>query len=195
MNEIIKIDSDNKVSGRELHDWLEDTKTFQELFDVVYELMVCTDRNINKEIMSALDAPTFEKYGKSLVYLQDMISMNRMLPCNFGNERNYKEKNLQKIIVDNFNTIFPHYELIGYEVVLKNVGRIDILGREKATDRDVVIEIKVDGHNPNQQLYAYGTHYRNPILIGIVDDSFSNRIKSITYVNHSEIMGAVKCLN
>lgn len=188
MNEIIKIDNDNKVSGRELHDFLEESKSFQELFNKVYELMICTNRDINKSIMLALNSPAFIKYGKSLVYLRDMISMNRVLPCNSGKERNYEEKKLHDYIVDNFNIIFPDYRFIGSEVVIENIGRIDILGEEKTTNRKIIMEIKVGGHNPNSQLYAYGAHYNNPILVGVVDDSFSNRLDSIVYINHSSIM-------
>lgn len=177
------------VSARELHEFLEECVSFEEFFIKVCELKVL----LNRDGLSTLYAIVKKFYGRyaneSIIYLLDCIMCEKVLPLKLCGERNQTERNYQKRIIQSFGSIFPDFEYIGKEVSVSAIGRIDILATEKETFRPVIIELKVDGKNPTQQLISYATRYSNPILIGISDCKIpvKNRDDRVKYYTYKEL--------
>lgn len=126
---------------------------------------------------------------EAITYLLDSITTEACIPMNNQTERNFTEKEYQEMIVRDFKKIFPDYLFLGREVAVDEVGRIDILAQDKATQRDVIIELKVRNHNPNTQLLAYGSKFDNPILIGITEYPIDEKRKmsNATYYTYKDI--------
>lgn len=116
----------------------------------------------------------------SLYYLIN-AELDLFLLRHYISNSDYSEKDMQKEIIDNFDTLFPQYNFIKEEYRIPS-GRIDILAKDK-NDTDVIIELKLHNKNPNRQLLDYATCFNNPILIGITQDKLSDKIKqnNITY--------------
>lgn len=106
---------------------------------------------------------------------------NYMVQFNSDKNRKTIEKYYRKEIINNFNKFFPKYNFIKQEVSVKNVGKIDILAKDKVSGRDVIIEIKTNKQNPNKQLLAYVTGYINPILVDITNMDKKYYLDNIIY--------------
>lgn len=189
MNELIKVTYDNDrpvVSARELHEMLCGLTSFESFFVAVCELKVRLDRKDLDSLKNAVSDFRFCYSNEAITYLCDCISCEKVLPFNFESQRTFDEKTFQKKIIGSFDSIFPDFTYVGNEVPVPNVGRIDILAKEKASGRDVIIELKVDDKNPTRQLLAYATAYNDPILVGVSTKKFlfkesDNRIRYYTY--------------
>ena len=143
-----------------------------------------------RELHEFLICCPYTRYShEAITYLLDCIICEKVLPCNSKSPRNSTEKYYQKIIVESFESIFPDFLYVGNEVPIPPVGRIDILAKDKKTTRDVIIELKVDDKNPAQQLLAYATAYKNPILIGISTRKFSPKTRNnqVQYYTYEEL--------
>ena len=95
----------------------------------------------------------------------------------------YKDVEEDNIILvdDCYNKIFSNYIFIKDEYIVKNIGKIDILAKDKISGRDVIIEIKRDKNNSNKQLLAYAEGFDNPILIGITNMNKEYYLKNVIY--------------
>lgn len=125
------------------------------------------DREELKILIKALRNYYF-KYGvETITYLIDSIHAEMTLPCNSVEARKFSESVMRKEILNNFNKIFPDFYNIETEKSVGGIGRIDIYA-EKG-ERPVIIELKINKKNPNQQLISYGAAFKNPILIGITE--------------------------
>lgn len=102
--------------------------------------------------------------------------------------KNKSEYYVSRYIKDNFNKIFPNYIFIKEEYIVENIGKIDILAKDKINGRDVIIEVKKDKENPNKQLLAYSKEFDNPILIGITNMDSRYYLKNIRYIKVSDII-------
>ena len=201
MNEIIKVSYQNEsptVLGRELHEALESARNFTEFFVKVSEFRINMSRDELKILRSVL-VEFASKYGAIVItYLADAIDAERVLPCKQETPRKFKEKQMQSSLLDNFCYAFPNYNLVGAEIPVDGIGRIDILAEDKESKRAVIIELKTGSHNPNTQLLAYATKYENPILIGITETRLSLKLKNsnIIYYTFSELKeGAAQWVN
>lgn len=189
MNELIKVTYSNDrpvVSARELHEMLRGFTSFESFFVAVCKLKVKLDRKDLDSLKKAVSEFRFYYSNEAITYLCDCILCEKVLPFNFENQRTFDEKTFQKKIIKSFDSVFPDFAYVGNEVSVSNVGRIDILAKEKVSGRDVIIELKVDDKNPTQQLLAYATAYDDPILVGVSTKKFSfkesdDRIRYYTY--------------
>jgi hypothetical protein len=106
---------------------------------------------------------------------------NYMIQFQSDKSRRTIEKYYRQEIINNFNKFFPKYNFIKQEVSVKNIGKIDILAKDKVSGRNVIIEIKTNKQNPNKQLLAYATGYDNPILVGITNMDKKYYLDNIIY--------------
>lgn len=189
MNELIKVDFSGErpvMSARELHEFLAQCPTFEAFFSAVCQLKVAMDRKgLNLLRESVAEFRTCYS-NEAITYLCDCILCEKVLPCNSGNQRNSDEKQLQQRIIKSFDSVFPDFVYVADEVPVPNIGRIDILAKDKVSNRDVIIELKVDDKNPTRQLLAYATAYENPILVGVSTRKFlfegqHNQVRYYTY--------------
>jgi len=173
MNELIKVTQNENnepvVSGRELHKFLEQYNSFDELFIVVSKMKIelSLDTAQLRRLRNAL-SQLDNKFGVELLsYLKDSIDCEIAL-TNTNQPKQYSEKLIQNEVISNFDKYFSPYKLICKEYPVEGVGRIDLLAQTK-DGRAVIIELKHGRHNPIKQLLAYATHFYDPILIGITD--------------------------
>ena len=169
--------------------YLKKYTIFQEFFVAVCKLKVEFSSNKLTLLLEALDH--FNRmYGvETITYLKDIVICEKVLPCKNPVYRKNKEAELQRKICRNFNRIFPEFTLIGNEIPVKGIGRIDILAKDRLTNKHVIIELKVDGKNPTQQLLSYSHAFFEPILIGISDVQFGKEKmrKGIKYLTYTDI--------
>lgn len=100
-------------------------------------------------------------------------------------EAEYTEKLLAK-----FSEVFPGYDLVGTQAKTKAGGVMDILAKDKASGRDVIIELKLGKKNPARQLYGYAVDFDNPILVAINEASVKSKSDNVTYLLFSELLEA-----
>ena len=201
MTSLIKIDVNDKyeqtVSARELHEKLDRIKDFQKFFIRVSELKVSFTRDNLKTLGNVVRLFIFRFDHVAITYLADSIDAERALPCKNVTIKQKTEKEYLNEIVLNFGVVFPDFNLIGTEVIVPGIGRIDMLCKHKHNNRDAIIELKMSGKNPNSQLIAYASAYENPILIGITEKPLSEQqaIDSIIYLTISDVYsGKIKFL-
>lgn len=98
------------------------------------------------------------------------------------------EYELQLKIVKNFNKIFPNMEIISKEYKVSKY-RIDILAKEKGTNKHVIFELKKGNSNPNPQLRRYSKFFKDPILIAITEKPLkdSQKENGIIYYTFSDL--------
>ena len=163
--------------------YLLNSKNFEEFFIRVSILRVKLSNIELKKLKIELNREIYSnKYSsRSLVYLRDTLDTELLIPCRHPYKDQLSEYDLREYIVKNFSKIFPKYKYMNKEVVVENIGRIDILARDKETNRDVIIEIKRDKENPNKQLLAYAKGYDNSILIGITNIDKKFYLDNIIY--------------
>lgn len=146
-------------------------------------------RRLNEVIQSEL--PTINNN------LFDNIEMLFTMNCVSGNDvlrqsLKITEKEIKDNLIQNFNKIFPNWEFIKDEYCIENVGFIDILAKDKETNRYVIIEIKKDETNPNKQLLKYSKDFINPILVGITDMDKKKYKNNIIYFKTKDILNKLK---
>jgi len=190
MNEIIKVNTDTQtVSARDLHETLDKITDFTKFFIAVSELKVSFMhddlRTLSKVVMGFTDRFDIS----AIIYLSDSIDAESILPCKSEKMRKEKEKEIQEQIINNFSNIFPNYEYICSEKKIQGIGRIDIYASNGY--QPVIIELKTGNKNPNNQLIAYGSVFKNPVLIGITEIEIPEnlRINGIDYFTLEELKG------
>lgn len=191
-NKLIPINYEGEqptVSGRELFEKLNKCNSFKDFFITVCEEKVSRDYENLKELDTVIKNQAFIfKYGSSAIsYLSDCITAEKLLPMNSMDTIKQIEREMKAEIVNNFSSFFPDLELVGQEVNLKGIGRIDILAKKGV--RFVIIELKSGHRNPNIQLLAYAAHYNNPILVGITEAELNaeQKLDFIQYFTLQEI--------
>lgn len=188
MNELIKGATRQEI-GR-----LRNCENFEELFIVASEIKVASDFDGLNLLIEELSNPYYclKFNSTAIVYLKDSIVAEKSLSFNLKEVIKLSEKNMQKEIADNFPTLFPNYEFECCEKPVKGIGKIDIFA--KSGERPVIIELKVGNKNPNTQLIAYGSCFKNPILIGITEKELSKESKhqGITYYTFDELKKGAK---
>lgn len=195
MNELqlIKIDvnqnNEQVVSARELYCELDSIEDFQDFFIKVSEYRVAFKLGNLSKLRNILAAFVFKFDSDAITYLQDSIDAEMVLACKRCEPRESRESVYKNRIISGFAELFPDYDLVGSEVLVDGIGRIDILAFDRKSKRPVIIELKVGNSSPNQQLIAYASRYREPVLIGITEDAFpeNRREKGIIYLTYSEL--------
>lgn len=129
---------------------------------------------INRLLLTQKEA-TEGKFYKNIFHLQAALAGAK--------EGNEKEIEFHKEIVLNFDKIFPNYDFVQSEYPLPDGDRIDILAKEKITERDVIMEIKTEGKSAHKQLRSYAYHFNKPILVNITRKKVINKREDIIYIN------------
>lgn len=172
--------------------------TFEEIFNYTHEKMISIICNTNLDKLEKLrglsqglkDLDLYTNVNiNSIVNLADMVDMQIGLTTLSLSNNDIKEKEYHKYIIDNFNKLFPDYILQDSEFRINGIGRIDILAKDRVTNREVIIELKTKRQNPSKQLIAYAKDFNNPILIGITEKEINikHRISNITYFTYKEL--------
>lgn len=171
---------------------LKKCKSFKDFFIEVSKIKVGGDTDDLKELQKIMMEFVPIYGGEAIVYLSDCISAERILPCKSQEAKYFREKQMQKEISDNFNSIFPEFEFIQTEKVIDGIGRIDILA--KKGEQFVIIELKAGRKNPNKQLIAYASEFKSPILIGITEESLPKEsiLQGIQYFLFSDLKEGVE---
>ncbi len=192
MNELLSFNCSGEhpiVLDRNLYVELINCNSFEYFFIVVCREKVSRNREELDELVTIVSDDYFKiKYGlKAIMYLQDCITTEKVLPFNLSGAFNHCELNMQNEIIKNFSNLFPDMVFVGKEIVVKGIGRIDILARKG--DRYVIIELKCGSKNPNAQLLAYANNYNSPILIGITEIELndSQKLNNIEYFTFEEL--------
>ncbi len=76
----------------------------------------------------------------SIVNLTDMVDMQISLTSLLLPNNDVSEKEYHKYILEHFNKIFPDYIFQKSEFIIEGVRRIDILAKDKNTNREVIID-------------------------------------------------------
>ena len=201
MNDLLKVNYETEtptVSARDLHEALHDCKCFEEFFIKVCEFKCSFEQKDLRVLRDVIKTFVFRFHGDAITYLTDSITTEMLLPCKQDVSPEVKEKELQNELLNNFNNAFPEYKLLGSEIPVKGVGRIDILAEDMASGRPIIMELKVKSKSPNKQLIAYASGYENPILIGITENSLQteSKYKGIYYYTFGELKeGAQQWVN
>lgn len=175
------------MTDEELIDYLNRCEDFLQFYVAVNEIKLIRDRDGLSKLLEIICRPSFYfRYPNAIPHLSDSIIAEKVL-CN-NNRREFTEKDMQRRIIKEFSHIFPCMKLIGYEVPIDGIGRIDILA--EYNDRPVIMELKVKRKSPNSQLFAYAKAYNNPILIGITEEKLpdNRKCKNIHYLIYSDLM-------
>lgn len=168
--------------------------------DEFEEFFICVSKkkvSLNIEELKILKNVVMDfryKYNiEALIYLCDSITAEMTLPINAKGPIRDKESKYRERIVKNFNIIFPEYSFVKTEKEITGIGRIDIFAKDKASKRDVIIELKVDGKNPARQLLDYATAFHNPILIGISEREIDEkrRREGISYYTYKQLWSKI----
>lgn len=184
--------------------WLEDIKNINDL-----ESYINTIINIHFKINNIFEYIDFLGIIRRLneVIQSELPSINNNLfdniemlftmNCVSGNDvirqsLKITEKEIKDNLIQNFNKIFPNWKFIKDEYCIENVGFIDILAKDKETNRYVIIEIKKDETNPNKQLLKYSKDFINPILVGITDMDKKKYKNNIIYFKTKDILNKLK---
>ncbi len=173
-------------------------KTFEEIFNYTHEKMISITCNMSASKLEELrglsqSLKSLDLYIdvniNSIINLADMIDMQIGLTTLSLPNNEICEKEYHKYILNNFNQIFPNYILQESEFKIEGIGRIDILAKDKNTNREVIIELKTKKQNPSKQLLAYSKDFENPILIGITEKEINikSRIDGILYFTYKEL--------
>ena len=172
--------------------------TFEEIFNYTHEnlISITCNKNLNKlENLRGLNCAlkNLDSYIdiniNSIVNLTDMVDMQISLTSLLLPNNDVSEKEYHKYILEHFNKIFPDYIFQKSEFIIEGVGRIDILAKDKNTNREVIIELKTKKQNPSKQLLAYSKDFMNPILIGITEKEINirSKIEGILYFTYEEL--------
>lgn len=195
MNELknYKFD-DETVEKEDLLKVLDSCKNFTEFFIACSELKSALN-NADLRILAQVIYEYSEIYGlRTIILLAETLYADLNLPYRSIKARECTEAKMKKEILDNFDKIFPGCDHIEEEKYVKGIGKIDIYAEKNG--RPIIIELKIDRKNPNQQLLSYGSNFDNPILIGITETPFDNgsKIDGIEYYTFSELKDGVNNL-
>lgn len=193
MEELNKVDFDTqKELEDKIHDLLSKVDSFETFFIKVSELRVAFDFD-ELGILRKVVKQFSNKFNHSaIIYLVDSVDAERATPLKSRENITFKEKEMVSEIVNNFGKIFPKYNFIQTEKVVKGIGRIDIFADCNGTP--VIIEVKTGSKNPTQQLLAYATDFVNPILIGITEKDIQESCKKdgVNYYTLDKLRGGVE---
>ena len=170
---------------------LDSCKNFTEFFIACSELKSALN-NADLRILAQVIYEYSEIYGlRTIILLAETLYADLNLPYRSIKARECTETKMKKEILDNFDKIFPGCDHIEEEKYVKGIGKIDIYAEKNG--RPIIIELKIDRKNPNQQLLSYGSNFDNPILIGITETPFDNgsKIDGIEYYTFSELKDGV----
>lgn len=190
MNELLKINFDSEkptVSVSDIWKVLDQCDDFTQFFIASSEMKLKFDREELRVLIKAL-RKYYLKYGvDSITYLIDSIHAEMALPCNSVEARKFSESIMRKELLNNFSKIFPSFSNVETEKNVDGIGRIDIYAEENG--KPVIIELKTNKRNPNQQLLSYGSAFKNPILIGITELPLEEKqkVSGIKYYSLSEL--------
>ncbi|HEM6492439.1 endonuclease NucS domain-containing protein [Streptococcus suis] len=146
--------------------------SFEELFLwVAKKKQNCNSQQI-KKLRSYIKAKYLNKF-EGTIYLIDFLDLEFIYALECEHSRENREKEMQNYICKNFKKLFPNFEFVKSEFVIKS-GRIDILAEDKNSKRPVIIELKADNKNPTIQLLAYSKEFIEPILIGVTEKKISD---------------------
>jgi len=109
------------------------------------------------------------------------------LMSNVFNEQGNPEAEFTRRILDDWDNVFPDYELLEQEVVLPDGDRIDILAKTK-DGTPVIIEVKPYTKSAHKQLRSYAVHYDNPILVNITPSIPKNTVEDVVYVSLDDLL-------
>lgn len=189
--EIVKDEDDFIILCQDLYDeTLGFLGFFNKLTDIYYGFF---EYEYKESFLNVFDDEILKiRYGSStMTYFKMLYSVMIKHDFEYEESKNKKHKSeyyVNKFVKDNFNKIFPNYIFIKDEYIVKNIGKIDILAKDKISGRDVIIEVKKDKENPNKQLLAYSKEFDNPILIGITNMDSKYYLKNIRYIKVSDII-------
>ena len=98
-------------------------------------------------------------------------------------EKQYKDEILKKW---ESLDVLNNYQLIKAELSV-NGGVIDIFAKDKNSNRDVLIELKLGAKSGHKQLHQYAFNFHNPILINISEKIPAKLFGGIEYLTFSGI--------
>ena len=184
--------------------WLEDIKNINDLESYInttinihfkinnifeYIDFLGIIRRLNEVIQSELPSINNNLFDNiEMLFTMNFVSVNDILRQSLK----ITQREIKDNLIQNFNKIFPNWEFIKDEYCIKNVGFIDILAKDKETNRYVIIEIKKDETNPNKQLLKYSKDFINPILVGITDMDKKKYKNNIMYFKTKDILNKLK---
>lgn len=174
------------VSAQAIHRILSSFNDFESFFTAVCAMKVKFEKIDLTTLRRAVSEFRGQYSSSAIAYLNDCIDCESVIPCKLKEPRKNSERDYQKIIVANFESVFPDLIYLEQEKVIPGLGRIDIFAQEKG-GRPAIIELKIGGKNPTQQLVAYASHFTDPLLIGITETEISPKnqktgIKYLTYI-------------
>lgn len=161
------------------------SRMIEQLFELVYR------SRGRKEIQLALDIITFfdkflDKFTRASLYMAGAGHLSETIRSTEGKKE--KELELQHKLVMNFSKSFPNFEYIKSEAKTKAGGFIDILAREKTTNRPVLMELKLGNKNCARQLYGYAVDFENPLLISITQERVNKQHSDIVYLIFDDLI-------
>lgn len=190
-DEIVRDEDDFIILCQDLYDeTLGFLGFFNKLTDIYYDYF---KYEYKESFLDVFDDKILKiRYGSStMTYFKILYSVMIKHDFKYEESKDKKHKSeycINKFVKDNFNRIFPNYTFIKEEYIVKNIGKIDILAKDRVNGRDVIIEIKRDKENPNKQLLAYSKEFDNPILIGITNMDSKYYLTNINYIKVSDII-------
>ena len=111
------------------------------------------------------------------------LSESYFKQTSFEKQSLYSEKDIQDYLISNWKqSILCDFDFIEKEYEIKGIGRIDILAKEKISNRRVVIEIKKNMKDGFRQLYTYARSFDDPILINISTKKIKTKRTGIEYL-------------
>jgi len=159
---------------------VNDLSKFYILYDFWYKASIgyvedpCCLRDLLLFFAKEENHPFISSLMKSMLYVYRVIEDS--LEYRYGDE-----KNMESYLSNNFSKIFPEYEFVKRQYRLQSGGVIDILAKNKADNRPVIIELKIGNKNPQKQLFGYATEFENPILVAVTEEKCTNEHKEIIY--------------
>lgn len=186
MMDILNITHSTEDEFRDGVSILQDKMKFYILFDKFYDYLhsdTCTFENTRyvyrglENVLKIKQEYSDEQFVRRIFKLQSLL-----LNCS-NNIEQYKSRQkgneYHAYIVKNFKNIFEEYSFVAKERKTKN-GRIDILAKDNATRRNVIIEIKTKEHG-KAQLFSYASSFKNPILVHVCQHEITNKHPNIIY--------------
>lgn len=159
---------------------------FESFFVKVNSLKTHMDVSELYQVNRILGRNDFGYSASTITYLRDCI-MSEIVYMRSTKEIKHDETSVKEKIVENFQKVFPHFRFVKEEYTVENIGRIDIFAKDVESGRPVIIELKMGARSPNQQLFAYGREFKNPILVGVTQYPVKYKSPEIQYYTYSEL--------
>ena len=186
--------SEDKSGEKNLQYYMDVFDSFEKLFIATCQVMHGPERDPEtgrmwKDFLPKVLDIFYEKFNsRAIDYLKDYVYFQK--DWWYGKKpREKSEADYKERIVENFDKIFTNYDLVQSEKDI-SIGRVDILAKDRASNRDVIIELKVGNKNPTLQLLAYGCKFIDPILIGITEKPLNkeSKVDGILYYTYEELI-------